>query len=658
MTEAEKQGAGDKFCCISKLKVFLLALSLAFVGKTMSGAYMNSLFTQLEKQFNIPASLVGIINGSFEIGNLLLIAFVSYFGAKLHRPRIIALGCTVMSFGCLLISIPHFLFGRYRIESSISQQENFSVMPLCLVNQSLFSLPAEEPSEECEKEPGSLLWIFVMVGNIVRGMGETPIMPLGISYLEDFAKAENSPFYLGCLHTATVIGPFLGLLLASFCAELFVDLGSVDAENITITATDARWVGAWWLGILICASVNLLAGIPFWFLPRSLLREGESNGSVETSKKSVVPLQENNKNEAKQTMYEIAKDFIPFLKALLHNPVYMLFICITVLQFSAFDGMLSFMPKYVEQQFGKSASDAIFLIGVYNLPVICVGYFFGGLFMKKFKINIYQAAKIAFWVSLLEYLLYFGAYWTICDTSPVAGLTISYEGIEQVSYTESTLLAGCNRDCDCPLKIWDPVCGNNGITYVSPCLAGCKSSRGTGKSMVFENCTCVAASGFSSQNISATLGQCDGEENCEKMLHYFLILSLVCSFIFSLAAMPGYMVLIRSLTPEEKSFGVGIHGLASRVFAGIPSPIYFGALIDTTCLKWGTMTCGGEGACRIYDIVTYRWLYLSLPAILRGASYIPSAVILLILKKRLKTENQVLVNAPVEMQDKEQEALK
>ncbi|XP_052646633.1 LOW QUALITY PROTEIN: solute carrier organic anion transporter family member 1A2-like [Harpia harpyja] len=658
MKEAEKPHAGDKFCCISKLKVFLLALSLAFVGKTMSGAYMNSMYTQIEKQFNIPASLVGIINGSFEIGNLLLIAFVSYFGAKLHRPRIIALGCTILSFGCLLISFPHFLFGRYRIESSISQRENFSVMPLCLVNQSLFSLPTEEPSIECEKEPGSLLWIFVMIGNIVRGMGETPIMPLGISYLEDFAKAENSPFYLGCLHTATVIGPFLGFLLASFCAELFVDLGSVDAEDISITVTDARWVGAWWLGILICASLNLLAGIPFWFLPKSLVKEGEINEPEEMSKKSVAPLQENDKNEAKQTMYEIAKDFIPFLKDLFRNPVYMLFICITVLQFSAFNGMISFMPKYLEQQFGKSASDAIFLIGVYNLPVICIGYFFGGLFMKKFKINIYQAANIAFWVSLLEYLLYFAAYWTVCDTSPIAGLTVSYEGIEQVSYAENTLLAGCNRDCDCPLKIWDPVCGNDGITYVSPCLAGCKASRGTGKSVVFENCTCVAASAFSSQNVSAILGQCDGEENCDKMLHYFLILSLVCSFIFSLAAMPGYMVLIRSLKPEEKSFGVSIHGLASRVFAGIPSPIYFGALIDTTCLKWGTMTCGGEGACRMYDIVTYRWLYLGLPAILRGVSYIPSALILLILKKKLKSESQILLNAPVKMQDKEQEALK
>ncbi|NXU78891.1 SO1A5 protein, partial [Oreotrochilus melanogaster] len=278
---------------------------------------------------------------------------------------------------------------------------------------------------ECEKEPGSLLWIFVMVGNIVRGMGEAPIMPLGISYLEDFAKAENSPFYQGCLHTATVIGPFLGFLLASFCAELFVDLGSVDAEDVTIAITDARWVGAWWLGILICASVNLLAGIPFWFLPKSLEKEGETNESEETNEKSAIQLQENDKNEAKQTIS--SSNFIPFLKGLFHNPVYMLFICITILQFSAFDGMISFMPKYLEQQFGKSASDAIFLIGVYNLPVVCVGYFFGGLFMKKFKINIYQAANIAFFVSLLEYLLYFAAYWTVCDTSPVAGLTVSYE---------------------------------------------------------------------------------------------------------------------------------------------------------------------------------------------------------------------------------------
>lgn len=78
-------------------------------------------------------------------------------------------------------------------------------------------------------------------------------------------------------------------------------------DEITITATDARWVGAWWLGILICALLNLLVALPFLFLPKSLVKEGETNKPEETSEKSATPLQENDKNETKQTMYEIAK---------------------------------------------------------------------------------------------------------------------------------------------------------------------------------------------------------------------------------------------------------------------------------------------------------------------------------------------------------------
>lgn len=41
------------------------------------------------------------------------------------------------------------------------------------------------------------MWIYVFLGNALRGIGETPVTPLGISYIDDFAKAENSPFYIG-----------------------------------------------------------------------------------------------------------------------------------------------------------------------------------------------------------------------------------------------------------------------------------------------------------------------------------------------------------------------------------------------------------------------------------------------------------------------------
>ncbi|KAI2564751.1 SLCO1A2 isoform 13 [Pan troglodytes] len=52
---------------VESAKMFLLAITCAFVSKTLSGSYMNSMLTQIERQFNIPTSLVGFINGSFEI---------------------------------------------------------------------------------------------------------------------------------------------------------------------------------------------------------------------------------------------------------------------------------------------------------------------------------------------------------------------------------------------------------------------------------------------------------------------------------------------------------------------------------------------------------------------------------------------------------------
>lgn len=49
------------------------------------------------------------------------------------------------------------------------------------------------------------MWVYVLVGNIIRGVGETPIMPLGISYIEDFAKSENSPLYIGKLLKSALV---------------------------------------------------------------------------------------------------------------------------------------------------------------------------------------------------------------------------------------------------------------------------------------------------------------------------------------------------------------------------------------------------------------------------------------------------------------------
>ncbi len=102
--------------------------------------------------------------------------------------------------------------------------------------------------------------MIVLFGNILRGIGEASIGPLGMSFIDDYACPENSAFYigekiiiiifflsqiscdlvhfvilffsLGCLHTLGVIGPIFGYSLGSLCASLYVDIGLVNQGEL------------------------------------------------------------------------------------------------------------------------------------------------------------------------------------------------------------------------------------------------------------------------------------------------------------------------------------------------------------------------------------------------------------------------------------------
>lgn len=54
---------------------------------------------------------------------------------------------------------------------------------------------------------------------------------------------------------------------------------------------------------------------------------------------------------------------MPTLKILLGNPVYILYLGVTIIQFNSLIGMVTYKPKYIEQHYGQSASKANFLMG-------------------------------------------------------------------------------------------------------------------------------------------------------------------------------------------------------------------------------------------------------------------------------------------------------
>ncbi|KAG7522502.1 solute carrier organic anion transporter family member 1C1-like isoform X1 [Solea senegalensis] len=649
-----------KNSCHPNLKTFLAALSFASFAQALSGSYMKSTITQLERRFDISSYLIGIIDGSFEVGNLLVIAFVSYFGAKLHRPKIISVGCILMSFGTFLMAMPHFISGRYKIEtairSSVNSTNNLSPCPVSSAeSSSVGDRPSLLPPNGCVRESSVSMLAYMFLGNVLRGIGETPIQPLGISYIDDYAESKNAALYIGCVQTISIIGPVFGYLLGSLCAKIYVDIGYMDMETVTITPSDARWVGAWWLGYIIAGIITLMTAVPFWFLPKSLpmpVDKHDASCTPEQSRflKDSPNMKHKFRPEEPPNLHQMAKEFVPTLKSLLGSPVYIVYLCVTIIQFNSLIGMVTYKPKYIEQHYGQSASKANFLMGMINIPAVALGMFSGGVVMKKFRLGVMGAAKFAFGTSLLGYLLSLFFLAMGCENPKVAGVTVSYTGVEGTSYQEKSLFSDCNSQCSCSGREWDPVCGENGITYASPCLAGCTSSSGSAKNMVFDNCRCLALTMIHSGNMTVTLGQCPRKDDCEKIFPYFLALSVLSSFIISLGGTPGFVLLIRFIKPELKSLALGIHTLATRMLAGIPAPIYFGAIIDTTCLKWGYKLCGGRGACRIYNTSAYRTVYLGLTLVLRTVSFFFCVLGFALLKRHIKRkEKNALISANAEM---------
>uniref|UniRef100_A0A9J8BW74 Solute carrier organic anion transporter family member n=1 Tax=Cyprinus carpio carpio TaxID=630221 RepID=A0A9J8BW74_CYPCA len=526
-------------CCSPTLKIFIGLLAFCYFTKSLTGAYTKSTITQIERRFEIPSSTAGIIDVSFEMGNLLVITVVSYFGAKFHRPKIIGAGVLLMGIGTLLMALPHFIMSQYKYDTAAAHSndaDNFTVSSTCSSdNQSTVQqLVSGCLKGESESSP---MWVIALFGNILRGIGEASIGPLGMSFIDDYARPENSAFYIGCLHTLGVIGPIFGYSLGSLCASLYVDIGLVDQESVTITPQDSRWVGAWWLGYVVSGLLTLLAALPLWFLPRALPE------NPQTSKL------DNASNQHKHTLSitEIAKDFGPSLKRLLTNGIYLLYLVYSVLALNAFTIVITYTPKYLEQQFGQSASKTNFLI----------------------------------------------------------------------------------------------VCGQNGVTYISPCHAGCNSTRGAGQNMTFHGCTCIQSWGLTSGTSTAVLGQCSRETSCTKMFYIYLALQSLAFFVYSLGTVPFFLISLRIVDPALKSLSVGVFLLVLRVFGGIPAPICFGALIDSTCLKWGQKKCGGSGACRMYDTETFRYLFLGLVSSLRTVSYTLLWIVTIQIKRKVQNDNQM-----------------
>ena len=53
---------------LSAPQLFIMALAFAYFSKALAGSYMKSAITQIERRFELSTTHVGMVDGSFEMG--------------------------------------------------------------------------------------------------------------------------------------------------------------------------------------------------------------------------------------------------------------------------------------------------------------------------------------------------------------------------------------------------------------------------------------------------------------------------------------------------------------------------------------------------------------------------------------------------------------
>uniref|UniRef100_A0A1A9ZK73 Solute carrier organic anion transporter family member n=1 Tax=Glossina pallidipes TaxID=7398 RepID=A0A1A9ZK73_GLOPL len=646
-------------------KTFMAVYSLLGTTQAMAYMYFVVTLTTIEKRFKIPSQTTGIILSGNEISQILLSLILSYIGGQRNRPRWIAWGIVFSGLSCYILALPHFIYGAGEDALKLTKEyygdmeEDNINMTMSLVNYTLKNSQqlcgSTKSNQECETLLSFVPLVLIFLSQFVLGIGNTLYYALGQTYLDDNTKKTNTPLMLALAMCLRMSGPIVGFFFGYISLNMFID----PTKTPLIDNKDPRWLGAWWFGWMILGTMMILfSGLIGLFpkelpkkvntkatnseIPRVLLNDHTTDddlglplGSAFSSNTTLDVL------PAATTDLPKLKDFPAALMRLLRNKLLIYNIISAICYILGAAGYFTFLTKYMEVQFHKSAQGSTIVVGPASVVGSVVGLVASGLVISKRKPC---ASKVLFWnvivgcVYILGQISYMFLY---CNDSVILD-----------KHGKLNLTSTCNANCSCEDVAYAPICHEpSERAYFSPCHAGCRSWNSEHKH--YSNCSCLSADliteshkQFSGNNItstSPTLGSYSTAvtglfstdiplkndlisekstsgislstiklkpgvclQGCNTAFWAFSICTLIVNWFGSSGRIGNILVNYRAVSPKDKSFAQGLSLMMISLFALIPGPIVYGRIIDSTCLVW-TKTCTGTGNCQLYDQTTFRY---------------------------------------------------
>ncbi|XP_015905320.1 solute carrier organic anion transporter family member 74D [Parasteatoda tepidariorum] len=506
----------------------------------------------------------------------------------------------------------------------------------------------EERDSEQQAKATNIVLIIFFVSLLFIGIGATAVYTLGIPYIDDNVATRESPLYFGITIGVRIFGPVFGFLLGSFCTSINVNF---PFETTELTTDNPQWLGAWWLGVLFVGAALILTAFPMMAFPRKLpkpclhsnssksfnhngndgdftktngtpaITNGNGNvngGSQHNCKVNEVLVNDNrldnpncplcqqsafynnqnqeNDDDSKPSL----KDFPSALKRLLRNEILLYRTASSVLHILPIAGLYTFLPKYLESQFQLTATMANMISGIAGILVMGIGIFASGTFMRLYKPN---ARFVSGWIAFSALCYAIGMMILMVFGCPLN----RYVGLNAGSEYEDISQKNCSETCGCLPGEFAPICTSEGVTYLSPCLAGCTNVSGSSyDKYVYSDCKCLGP------NVTATNGFCPLE--CNSLFPYVAVFAFFV-LAHSTSEVGSMLLTLRCVEPKDKAMALGLIAFAIGLFGNVPCPIIYGAVVDSACLFWED-NCGEPGACRLYDPSKFRSVFHGVTAVI------------------------------------------